>query len=101
MGSVTLSSAQWTSIGPAPINTKGGLDQISGRIQAAAPDPNNPTTLYVGADNGGVWKSTTTPPSWTPLTDTLLSLAVTGYHTLIVHPANSNLVLGIASRPGA
>ena len=101
MSSVTLSSAQWTPIGPAPIDTKGGLDQISGRIQAAAPDPNNPTTIYVGGDNGGVWKSTTTPPSWTPLTDTLSSLGVTGYHTLVVHPANSNLVLGLASGPGA
>jgi hypothetical protein len=101
MGAVTLSSAQWTPIGPAPIDTKGGLDQISGRIQAAAPDPNNPTTIYVGGDNGGVWKSTTTPPSWTPLTDTLSSLGVSGYPTLVVHPANSNLVLGLVSGPGA
>ena len=97
MGSVTLSSAQWTPIGPAPIDTKGGLDQISGRIQAVAPDPNAPTTIYVGGDNGGVWKSTTTPPSWTPLTDTLASLSVSGYHNLVVHPAKSSLVLGLVS----
>ena len=101
MGAVTLSSAQWTPIGPAPIDTKGGLDQISGRIQAVAPDPNTPSTIYVGGDNGGVWKSTTTPPSWTPLTDTLASLGVSGYHNLVVHPANSSLVLGLVSGSGA
>jgi hypothetical protein len=66
MGSVTLSAAEWTSIGPAPIDTKGGLDEISGRIQAAAPDPTNSAIIYFGGDNGGIWKTTASPPSWTP-----------------------------------
>jgi len=100
MGSVTLSAAEWTSIGPAPINTKGGLDEISGRIQAAAPDPTNSTVIYVGADNGGIWKTTVSPPNWTPLTDSMPSLYMTGYHTLVVHPANNNLVLGLVSGVG-
>ena len=59
MGSVTLSTAQWTPIGPAPIDTQGGLDEISGRVQTAAPDPIDPTTIYAGGDNGGIWKTTT------------------------------------------
>ena len=101
MGSVTLSTAQWTPIGPAPIDTQGGLDEISGRVQVAATDPIDPTTIYVGGDNGGIWKTTTSPPNWTPLTDSMLSLNVTGYHALVVHPANNKLVLGLVSGPGA
>jgi photosystem II stability/assembly factor-like uncharacterized protein len=101
MSGVTLSTGQWTPIGPAPIHTQGGLGDISGRVQAPAPDPTDPTTIYIGADNGGIWKTTTSPPNWTPLTDQMPSLNVTGYHSLVVHPANHNLVLGPVSGPGA
>jgi photosystem II stability/assembly factor-like uncharacterized protein len=100
MSLVTLSTAKWTPIGPAPIQTKGGLDEISGRVQAAAPDPTDPATIYLGGDNGGIWKNIK-PPAWTPLTDHMPSLNVGGYHPLVVHPANHDLVLGLVSGPGA
>ncbi len=96
---VTLTTAKWTPIGPAPIHTAGGLDEISGRIQAAAPDPTAPNTIYLGGDNGGVWKNVN-PPNWTPLTDHMPSLSFTGYHPLAVHPADHDLVLGLVSGPG-
>jgi hypothetical protein len=101
MNAVTLSTAQWTPIGPAPIHTQGGLNEISGRVQAAAADPLDPATIYIGGDNGGIWKTTTSPPNWTPLTDSMPSLNVSGYHSLAVHPANNKLVLGLVSGPGA
>ena len=100
MGLVTLSTAKWTPIGPAPIHTAGGLDEISGRVQAAAPDPKDPKTIYVGGDNGGIWKNIN-PPNWTPLTDHMPSLNLGGYHPLAVHPADHDLVLGLVSGPGA
>jgi hypothetical protein len=100
MSLVTLSAAKWTPIGPAPIHTKGGLDEISGRVQAVAPDPTDPTTIYLGGDNGGIWKNIN-PPNWTPLTDHMPSLNVSGYHPLVVHPANHDLILGLVSGPGA
>ncbi|HEV3176318.1 MAG TPA: choice-of-anchor D domain-containing protein [Stellaceae bacterium] len=100
MSLVTLSTAKWTPIGPAPIQTLGGLDEISGRIQAAAPDPTDPNTIYLGGDNGGIWKNVN-PPNWTPLTDHMPSLNFGGYHPLVVHPANHDLVLGLVSGPGA
>ncbi len=100
MGLVTLSTSKFTPIGPAPIQTAGGLIWISGRIEAAAPDPTDPNTIYVGGDNGGVWKNIN-PPNWTPLTDFMPSLNFSGYHPLVVHPANHNLVLGLVSGPGA
>ena len=52
-----LNLSNWVPIGPAPIDTAGGLDQISGRIQIAAPDPGNALTIYLGSDNGGIWKN--------------------------------------------
>jgi photosystem II stability/assembly factor-like uncharacterized protein len=102
MPPVTLSTAKWIPIGPAPIHSAGGLDEISGRIQAAAPDPTDPKTIYLGGDNGGVWKNVN-PPNWTPLTDHMPSpnFNSTGYHPLVVHPANHDLVLGLVSGPGA
>jgi hypothetical protein len=98
--SVTLSTSHWTPIGPAPINAGGGLVDISGRIQAAAPDPTDPTILYVAGDNGGVWKRIH-PRGWVPLTDFMPSLNFQGYHPLVVHPSNHDLILGVVSGPGA
>ncbi|MDI3313452.1 MAG: hypothetical protein QJR12_03945 [Mycobacterium sp.] len=103
MSGVTLSTATWTPIGPAPVNTADARKMISGRVQAAATDPTAPDTVYLGADGGGVWKNIN-PPSWTPLTDQQPSLQFgTGfsYHPLVVHPAEHNLVLGLVSGPGA
>jgi hypothetical protein len=37
MAGVTLSTATWTALGPAPINTNDKRKVISGRVQAAAP----------------------------------------------------------------
>ena len=100
MGLVTLSTSKFTPIGPAPIRTAGGLIWVSGRIEAAAPDPTDPDTIYVGGDNGGIWKNIS-PPNWIPLTDFMPSLNFSGYHPMVVHPADHNLVLGLVSGPGA
>ncbi len=67
-------SDSWVSLGPAGINAvQGGL--VSGRINSLAIDPRNPSTLYIAAAGGGVWKSTNRGKRWVPLTDHLPSLA--------------------------
>jgi hypothetical protein len=98
--SVTLSASKWTPIGPAPVN-----GPFAGRIDVAAPDPSKPNVMYLGANNGGVWKATNwsdSSPSWTEITDKpqILSLAV-HEHDLVVFPGNPNIVLAAASGPGA
>jgi photosystem II stability/assembly factor-like uncharacterized protein len=100
MSHVRLSSTFWTAIGPAPIDTAGGMGPISGRIEAVVADPANPKVVYLGADNGGIWKNVN-PPDWTPLTDFMPSLNFNGYRPLVVHPANHDLVFGAVSGPGA
>ncbi len=99
---ITLSSITWTPIGPAPAAT--GSFFFSGRIDVAAPDPSDPNVMYVGANNGGVWKTTnfqSSSPDWTPLTDLpqVLSLAV-HEHDLVVFPGNPSIILVAASGPG-
>jgi hypothetical protein len=102
---LNLSATQWTAIGPAPTATPGtSLGFSAGRIEVAAPDPKSADVLYAGANGGGVWKTGVwynDPPTWLPVTDDQPSLNFAGYHPLVVHPANSKLVLGVVSGPGA
>src|SRR5215469_5776866 len=97
---VALSASKWTPLGPAPVTGP----PFGGRMDVAVPDPNNPNVMYLGANNGGIWKTnnwTASPPTWTELTDKpqILSLAI-HEHDLVVFPGNSNIVLAAASGPG-
>jgi autotransporter-associated beta strand protein len=108
--SITLSNTQWTPIGPAPISTGSTPPFAAGRIEAAAPDPNNPNVMYVGGDDGGIWETTNWNtsdalggPVWQPLTDgqPSLNFGGYGYHSLLApnHPAHP--VYGLVSGTGA
>lgn len=76
----------WTPIGPAPINTN---PLTSGRISAIAIHPTNNAVIYIGAAQGGVWKSVDGGNSWTPLTDNQCSLAI---GAVTIDPVNPNIV---------
>jgi photosystem II stability/assembly factor-like uncharacterized protein len=85
----------WLPQGPAPtLNGQVGVPppaQVTGAIQALAIADNN--TVYVGAVNGGVWKTTNAlaaSPNWVPLTDSLPSFSI---GSITVDPANVNRVL--------
>jgi hypothetical protein len=73
----------WTSLGPAPAHGSGGHippdNAACGAIQTVAAHPTNPDILYIGAANGGIWRTfnaTAVTPTWTPLTDELPSLSI-------------------------
>jgi photosystem II stability/assembly factor-like uncharacterized protein len=101
----SLTTTDWFPFGPSPIDAPNvGLGLADGRIEAAAPDPSNPDVMYVGANNGGVWKTGVwgnDPPVWLPVTDGQRSLNFAGYHPLAVHPANPALVFGAVCGAGA
>jgi hypothetical protein len=56
----------WTSLGPG---------NIGGRTRALLIHPNDPTVMYAAGVAGGVWKSTNSGGSWTPLADVLSNIA--------------------------
>ena len=65
----------WQEIGPAPIADRTGYPQ-AGRINAIALHPICPDVIYVGAADGGVWRTYDGGHFWQPLTDFEDSLAV-------------------------
>lgn len=69
----------WTSVGPS--NYTGG-DVWSGggigRINCMAFHPTDINTFYVGAANGGLWKTSNYGMTWTPLTDNLPTIGISG-----------------------
>src|SRR6185295_9005434 len=71
--------APWIPIGPAPIpngQTVGISTPVSGRTISIAVHPTNPNIVYVGAAQGGLYRSTDGGTNWTPLLDSGLSLAI-------------------------
>lgn len=94
-------SLVWTPQGPAP-TTMGQVENIadrpvSGAIRAAAPHPSDPNIVYVGAVNGGVWKTMdamSPNPSWEPLTDDARSLSIGALALDPTDPTHHTLVAG-------
>ena len=69
-----LDAANWTSIGPRPTDL-GSQFVSAGRVNAIAIDPRDNNVVYIGAAEGGVWKTTDGGINWIPLTDNEASLA--------------------------
>ncbi len=88
-----LDSSSWSYLGPTnletPYRTYWGLSPVNGRINAAAWDPVNADTLWVGAPMGGVWKSTDAGANWTPRGDDFSYLPIS---SLAVNPLNPDWV---------
>ena len=70
----SFDSAMWTSIGPMPTDP-GSTYVTAGRVNAIAVDPRDNNVVYMGAAEGGVWKTTDGGVNWTALTDDQPSLA--------------------------
>ncbi|MFN0083814.1 MAG: hypothetical protein ACKVX9_00360 [Blastocatellia bacterium] len=87
----------WTALGPAPIGQGQTFGNpraaVSGRVSMIAFDPryNGSTnqTIYIGAAQGGLWRSRDDGATWTPLTDDQPSLA-TG--AIAIDPVNPNIL---------
>src|SRR5262249_42606993 len=83
----------WTPLGPAPIpngQTTGVSQAVSGRVTAIAIHPTHENIVYVGTAQGGVYRSLNGGTSWTPLTDSALSLAV---GSIVIDPLDPTTLL--------
>jgi len=85
--------ANWTFMGPqnlpVPYRIYYGQGTTSGRVNALAFDHSNPGTYYLGAAGGGLWKTTDSGASWTPLGDGWEHLQV---NAIAIHPTNSSIL---------
>ncbi len=86
--------------GPAPIDTGN-----TGAIHAVIVDPTDPNTVWIGAENGGIWKTTNfhpeaplLAPTWTPLTDSQPSLAIGALAFDPTDPTYQTVVAGTGAR---
>ena len=76
----TFKALEFRNIGPA---------YMSGRIADIAVDQTNPSTWYAAVGSGGVWKTTNSGTTWTPIFDEE-SVYSTGDVT--IDPSNPNII---------
>jgi photosystem II stability/assembly factor-like uncharacterized protein len=81
-------TASWHPIGPWPASM-GSYGMVSGRVTTVAIDPQHPNTIYSGAADGGVWKTTDLGSHWTPLTDNQPTLAC---GAIAIDPVNTDVI---------
>ena len=91
----------WQSVGPAGA-TDGQVENIPGRpvsgaVHTVIAHPTNADILYIGATNGGVWRTlnaTSASPNWQPLTDDLPSLSIGALHLDLSDPTSQTILAG-------
>jgi hypothetical protein len=75
-------TARWIQLGPSSIpngptySDSGDKAIATGRITSLVIDPSNNKCIYIGAAQGGVWKTTNGGNSWSPTSDHMDSLAI-------------------------
>ncbi|HQU41252.1 MAG TPA: sialidase family protein, partial [Pirellulales bacterium] len=109
-----LGTPLWQAVGPTTVtggrvtnvsDLSGNLtNPVDGAVQTVLAPPasaNEPNTLYLGAVNGGIWKTTNANapggPTWTPLTDSMPSLSISDlqFGTTNGQFSYNNLIAGV------
>ena len=85
----SLPVSNWEPIGPFTHTNTGSWSSGQGRVNIVHVDPSNSNTIYLGAPAGGIWKSINNGSTWTPLTDELPQIGVSG---IAVDYSNSNVI---------
>ena len=93
----------WAPAGPAPVRNGQVTNitpnnEIAGGIQGLATHPTNPNIMYVGATQGGIWRTndaTAVSPTWNSLTDFLPSASIGDIEFDPTDASGNTLVAGI------
>ncbi len=78
----------WEELGPREWNATTSWNPGVGRITGIAIDETNSDHIIIGAQTGGVWKTTDGGQTWLPLNDFFSNMAV---YSVTIDPANSNI----------
>ena len=87
-----VASTAWVPIGPFPIpngQTQSVTTAVSGRVTAVEVHPTNPSIVYVGTAQGGVYRTVDGGATWTPIFDAAQSLAI---GALALAPSNPTIL---------
>jgi photosystem II stability/assembly factor-like uncharacterized protein len=71
---------QWVNRGP---------DNIGGRIVAVAANPKNAATIFIGAADGGIWRTRDRGAHWTSVSD---DLPIQAMGAIAIDPVDTNVV---------
>ncbi|VXB78121.1 Glycosyl hydrolase [Flavobacterium sp. 9AF] len=85
----SLPPSNWQPVGPLTHTNTGSWSSGQGRVNVVYQDPNNANTVYIGSPAGGIWKSTDAGVNWTPMSDYLPQIGVSG---IVVDHTNSNVI---------
>ncbi|MDC8001952.1 T9SS type A sorting domain-containing protein [Aequorivita todarodis] len=77
----------WQELGPKSWNATSGWNPGVGRITGLAIDEGNSNHMIIGANTGGVWRTTDGAQTWTPLNDYFSNLSV---YSVAIDPTDSN-----------
>lgn len=86
-GSRAVLADNWEEMGPLEWNATSGWNPGVGRITGLAIDAGNIDHMIIGANTGGVWKTTDGAQNWTPMSDYFSDLSV---YSVAIDPSNSN-----------
>lgn len=86
---MVLPPSNWQPVGPFTHTNTGSWSSGQGRTSAVAIDPSNPNIMYVGTPAGGIWKSIDSGSTWTPLSDQLPQIGVSG---IAIDHTNTNTI---------
>lgn len=66
----------WRTEGPFNHVNTDSWSHGQGRVNVVVEDPNDPNTIYIGAPDGGLWRSTDAGSTWSPLIDDFSRLGI-------------------------
>lgn len=78
----------WQDLGPSYWNATSGWNPGVGRITGMDMEVGNSDHIIIGANTGGVWKTTDGAQTWQHLTDYFSHLSV---YSVAIHPTNPNI----------
>ncbi|MET3023314.1 T9SS type A sorting domain-containing protein [Flavobacterium psychrophilum] len=87
--SLILPASNWIPVGPFTHTNTDSWSSGQGRVEVVCIDPSSANTIYVGSPAGGIWKSTDIGITWSPLTDNLPQIGVSG---IAVDYSSSNTI---------